>query len=103
MISSPTFKPLDLDGIAGILSRHDRVVVEEHVPHGGLGSHVKELAWDIRAGCDLRLFSLRDEFIHVYGSHQDVLSAHGLAPASIVAALSNETARGARTAKMLGA
>jgi transketolase len=104
VIVVPTLKPLDQDGIAGILSRHDRVVVvEEHVPHGGLGSRVKELAWDINAGCDLRLFSLRDEFIHVYGSHQDVLSAHGLAPASIVAALSNETSRGARTAKMLGA
>lgn len=83
----PTLKPLDRDGLAAILSRHDRVVVvEEHVPHGGLGSRVKELAWDIRAGCELKLFSLKDEFIHVYGSHGDVLAAHGLDLQSILAA-----------------
>jgi hypothetical protein len=35
--------------------------------------------------------------------HPTRISGHGLAAASIVAALSNETARGARTAKMLGA
>lgn len=89
VVNVPTLKPLDRDGIAKVLSSHDRVVVvEEHVPHGGLGSRVKELAWDVRAGCDLRLLSLRDEFIHTYGSHKDVLKAHGLDAGSILAAAS---------------
>jgi transketolase len=83
-----TLKPLDADGIAAILKSHDRVVVlEEHVPHGGLSSRVKEIAWDCRAGCDLRTFALRDEFIHRYGGHDDVLAAHGLAAPTIATAL----------------
>lgn len=88
VVNVPTLKPLDHDGIARVLTSHDRVVVvEEHVPHGGLGSRVKELAWDIRASCELRHFSLKDEFIHTYGSHKDVLTPHGLDAASIMAAL----------------
>lgn len=87
VINVPTLKPLDHDGISAVLKGYDRVVVvEEHVPHGGLGSRVKELAWDVRAACDLRLLSLKDAFIHTYGGHRDVLAAHGLDPASIAAA-----------------
>lgn len=83
-----TIKPLDADGIASMLRRHDRVVViEEHVPHGGLGSRVKEIAWDSRAGCDLHCFSLRDEFIHCYGAHDELLARHGIGISQIGAAL----------------
>ena len=79
VVSVHTIKPLDADGIARVLKAHDKiVVVEEHVPHGGLASRVKEIAWDCRASCDLKVFSLRDAFIHIYGSHADVLAAHGL-------------------------
>ena len=79
-----TLKPLDAVGIAAVLKSHDRVVVlEEHVPHGGLSSRVKEIAWDCHASCDLRTFSLRDDFIHRYGSHDDVLTAHGLDAVSV--------------------
>lgn len=79
VISAHTIKPLDCDGIAATLRNHKQVVViEEHVPHGGLGSRVKEIAWDIHADCDLKTFSLKDEFIHCYGSHQDLLDRHGL-------------------------
>lgn len=74
-----TIKPLDEEGIARILRSHDVVaVLEEHVPHGGLGSRVTELAWNERAGCRLVKFSLKDEFIHYYGSHAGLLAAHGL-------------------------
>jgi transketolase len=79
VISAHTIKPLDCDGVARVLSSHSRVVVlEEHVPHGGLGSRVKEVAWDIKASCDLRVWSLKDQFLHVYGSHADMYAAHGL-------------------------
>ena len=64
--------------MAAVLRGYDTVVVmEEHVPHGGLGSRVKEIAWDIKAPCDLKAFSLQDKFIHIYGDHSDVLAAHG--------------------------
>lgn len=79
LVSAHTLKPLDRDGIAGVLQSHRRVVViEEHVPHGGLSSRTKEIAWDIGARCELRCYSLQDAFIHAYGDHSDLLSAHSL-------------------------
>jgi len=79
VLSCHTIKPLDKEGIRQVLDSHGRVVVvEEHVPHGGLGSRVKEIAWDMAARCTLDCFSLKDEFIHCYGNHDELLRAHGL-------------------------
>ena len=79
VISVHTLKPLDREGIANALSRHKRaVVIEECVPHGGLAGQVKEIACDERMDCPIHAFTLRDEFIHCYGSHADLLAAHGL-------------------------
>jgi transketolase len=85
VLSCHTIKPLDQRGIRQILTSHGRVaVVEEHVPHGGLGSRVKEIAWDMGARCRLDCFSLKDEFIHCYGSHEDILAAHGISVDNIM-------------------
>jgi len=79
LVSVHTLKPLDQDGIAAALAAHKQVVViEECVPRGGLAGLVKEIAWDRRAVCRLDTFTLQDEFIHNYGSHNDLLAAHGL-------------------------
>jgi len=76
-----TLKPLDRETLAGVLRRFERVmVVEEHSPQGGLGMQVKALAFESGVKCRLHTFSLQDEFIHVYGSHGDLLKAHGLHP-----------------------
>lgn len=88
-LSCHTLKPLDRAGIQRVLGSHNNVVViEEHVPHGGLGSRVKEIAWDMQANCTLDCFSLNDEFIHFYGTHAELLEVHGLSVRSIVGALS---------------
>ena len=58
--------------------------MEEHVPHGGLGSRIKEIAWDIGAICRLDAFSLKDQFIHCYGSYEELLARHGLSPQFIL-------------------
>ena len=74
-----TLKPLDCQGIAAVLKSHSLVVViEEHAPQGGLAPQTKQIAWDIKATCELKTFTLKDEFIHNYGSHDDLLEAHGL-------------------------
>ena len=54
------------------------IVIEEHVPEGGLSSRVKQIAWDIQAKSSLHTFTLKDEFIHNYGSSDDLLAAHGI-------------------------
>jgi transketolase len=79
VVSAHTIKPLDEAGVRRMLGSHRKVVVvEETGPTGSLGRRVKELAWSSRATCEVVAFGLQDEFIHVYGSHEDVLAAHGL-------------------------
>ena len=74
-----TLKPLDREGIASILGKYPKVVVlEEMVPQGGLSASVKALAWESGAKCKLGCMTLKDEFLHVYGKHEDILVAHGL-------------------------
>jgi transketolase len=84
-----TLKPLDKGAITDILARFAHVVViEECAPNGSLSMRVKELAWETRATCRLDAFTLRDEFIHCYGSHDDLLAEHGLSTESICSHLS---------------
>jgi len=85
LVSAHTLKPLDREGIAAALAAHPRIVIiEEMAPHGSLGMRVKEIAWDRRAQCDIRAFSLKDEFIHLYGEHSALLKAHGLSTDAVV-------------------
>jgi transketolase len=83
-----TLKPLDRDGIARLLNRFSRVVViEEMVPRGGLGEAVKAIAWESGARCRLECLSLKHEFVHVYGSHEQLLAVHGLSAHALQHAL----------------
>ena len=88
LVSVHTIKPLDRHGLAEALKSHKHVIViEEHAPQGGLAPQTKQIAWDIKATCRLDTFTLQDAFIHNYGSHDDLLAAHGLAPDRILAAV----------------
>jgi transketolase len=79
VVSCHTIKPLDRAGIEEALRTHKQVIViEEHAPQGGLAPQTKQIAWDSRATCRLDTFTLQDRFIHNYGSHDDLLAAHGL-------------------------
>tara|TARA_B110000444_G_C18842732_1_gene599914 strand:+ start:2243 stop:3160 length:918 start_codon:yes stop_codon:yes gene_type:complete len=74
-----TLKPLDKKGISNILNNYEKVIIlEEHVPHGGLSSRVKEISSDIDANTKIQSYTLQDKFIHFYGSHKELLSKHGL-------------------------
>ena len=84
VVSVHTMKPLDKEGLSAILLRYPLVLVlEEMVPHGGLGDAVRSLAYEIGARCKIKHLSLKDQFIHQYGSHADVLAAHGLTVANV--------------------
>lgn len=84
----PTLKPLDREGIVRVLRQFATVVVvEEHSPRGGLGSQVKEIAWESGATCRLTALSLRDEFIHAFGPHAYLLDRHGLSVEAITRAV----------------
>ena len=85
VISCHTIKPLDVSGVVDVLGAHSKVVViEEHVPQGSLGAQIKNIAWDIQARCRLITISLKDEFIHCYGTHDELLNAHGMSAEKIL-------------------
>ena len=89
VVSAHTLKPLDRDGLARVLRNFPHVVViEECAPNGSLAMQVREHANRIGATCRLDTFTLQDKFIHCYGSHDDILDAHGLGIADISAQLS---------------
>jgi transketolase len=92
--SAHTLKPFDREGMARIFDRFETVVViEDHSERGGLAADVKQLAWERRAKSALHTFSLRDEFIHVYGSQHDLWRAHGLTPERILDSVRTRAAR----------
>jgi transketolase len=79
LISCHTIKPLDKNGIIEVLKKYKKIIViEEHVPHGGLSSRIKELAFDNKIMNSLECFTLKDKFIKSYGTYDDLLNKHGL-------------------------
>lgn len=79
VVGVPTVKPLDRAGIASVVDEYKEVIViEEHAPTGGLSHQVKEIAYDRQSKARVKTFTLKDEFIHLYGSHAELLKAHGL-------------------------
>ena len=86
VVSAHTIKPLDVDGMRKVLANHRQVaVIEETMPNGGLAGRIKQIAWDDRARCRIDTFTLKDEFVHCYGSYEQVLEAHGLSADAILA------------------
>jgi transketolase len=70
------------------MSRFEQiVVVEEHSVRGGLAGQVKQIAYETGSKARVHGFSLRDEFIHTFGSPQDLWSAHGISPEAVAGAV----------------
>lgn len=78
--SCHTLKPLDRAGITNVLREHGQVLVLEEATRW-LGDQVRVL--DNTAVS----LALRDDFPHTYGTHADVLAAHGLTKERIRSAL----------------
>jgi transketolase len=80
-----TLKPLDREGIARLLGRYARVIVlEEMVPVGGLADAVRAIAWEAGSKCRIDVMGLKHDFVHVYGKHEELLSAHGVSLEELV-------------------
>lgn len=86
--SAHTLKPLDLGRVDEILATHDHVVVlEEHVERGGLGVQVRARAQQTGATTRITAFHLPDEFLHTYGSKDDLIGPVGITHDALVAAI----------------
>ena len=85
LISCHTIKPIDKKGLTKVMELHKKIVIlEEHVPHGGLSSRVKEIALDNNFKGKIQCFTLKDKFIHFYGSHKELLEKHGISVKKIL-------------------
>ena len=79
LYSCHTIKPFDETGIAKILNSYKKIIImEEHVPNGGLSDKVLSLAYKIKSKAIIKNFTLKDKFIHFYGTHAELLEKHGL-------------------------
>jgi transketolase len=84
--SAPTLKPFDTESLARLAAQYETVVMlEEHVPNGGLGSLAAEAFVEAR-----RLpkrfvrMCLPDSYSSIVGSQEYLRSRHGLDAKSIV-------------------
>jgi len=85
IISAHTIKPLDIDGIVKMLETHETIIViEEMIPRGGLSDSIRILAYEKDIKCRIEVFTLKDKFTHIYGSHADILNSHGLALRNVI-------------------
>ncbi len=83
--SCHTIKPLDENGISKILKKYSQIVImEEHVPNGGLTDKILSLAYKIKSTSSIKSFTLKDKFIKFYGSHAELLNAHGISADKII-------------------
>ena len=60
------------------------IVIEEMVYSGSLSSQVESLAWKTKSKTDLHVFTLKDKFIHCYGSHEQLLNKHEISVPKIL-------------------
>lgn len=66
------------------------VIIEEHIYHGSLSEKIKNLAFDNSINSKIISFNLKDEFIHSYGSYDDILNKHGISNKKIINRIINE-------------
>ena len=70
---------MNLIGLKKIFIKFKKIIIiEDHSEIGGLSQIVKTNAYESRYKGDIVSFSLRDKFIHCYGSQDDLLAKHGI-------------------------
>ena len=77
--SCHTLKPFDYDGLKKIFKKFKLIVIiEDHSKIGGLNSIVKTFAYENCYYGKIISYSLKDEFIHCYGTQDDLLARHNI-------------------------
>ena len=77
--SCHTLKPFDYKGLKKIFKKFKLIVIiEDHSKIGGLNTIVKEHAYENGYTGKIISYSLKDEFIHCYGSQDDLLDKHNI-------------------------
>ena len=82
--SCHTLKPFDYNGLRKIFKKFKLIVIiEDHSKIGGLNTIVKTCAYENKYTGKIISYSLKDEFIHCYGSQDDLLEKHNISSKKI--------------------
>jgi transketolase len=77
--SCHTIKPFDYSGLKKIFRKYKKIIIlEDHSYIGGLGSIIKESAFESKYTYKIYHFSLKDEFLKEYSSQENLLKKHGI-------------------------
>ena len=83
--SCHTLKPFDYITLRKKFKKFKKIVIiEDHSKIGGLANIVKASAFENSYKGKILCFSLKDEFIHCYGSQDDLLNKHGISTNKIL-------------------
>jgi transketolase len=97
-LTLPTIKPINEQSLLEILSSYETIIVaEENSIIGSIGQCLKALAYQFQKSVKIIHYALKDEFVHCYGTHEDILEAHGLSTKIIM----NEAIRQLKLSKQL--
>jgi transketolase len=82
--SCHTLKPFDENGLKKIFKKYKTIItLEDHSKIGGLKDIVLSLSHKYNYKENIKSFALQDKFFHIYGSHDDLLNAHGISSEKI--------------------
>ena len=88
--SCHTLKPFDETKIKIIFKKYKKIItLEDHSEIGGLSELVKLSAFKNKYKGDIKTFSLKDDFLHIYNSQKDLLNAHGISVNKIIKKILN--------------
>ena len=86
----PYIAPLDRPVINQLIDRYDfLVVVEEHLPHGGLSTAIAEIMAPVNCNARLRSLTLPNQYASNYGSQREHQVASKLTSDGIVESVQN--------------
>ena len=66
------------------------MIIEDHSKIGGLNNIVKSSAYENKYSGKIISYSLKDEFIHCYGTQDDLLAKHGISSKKIYTPISQD-------------
>tara|TARA_Y100000591_G_scaffold326271_1_gene348647 strand:- start:536 stop:1441 length:906 start_codon:yes stop_codon:yes gene_type:complete len=88
--SCHTLKPFDEKKMKSIFKKYKKIItLEDHSEIGGLSELVKISAYQNKYKGEIKFFSLKDDFLHIYSSQKDLLNAHGISVSKLLKQIKN--------------
>lgn len=89
--SCHTIKPLDYARLNKIFNNYKKIfIIEEQVESGSLAEEIKSFAFSNGFKGKIINFNLKDNFIHCYGSYEELLDKHGMSSKKIKSIFNRE-------------